>query len=85
LKVASYHFDASLKAIPKTSWYSKDGKKMTAGGYTRRSKRYRRAIRGGTFDLATDFSPKERLWWEGGGMKVPDARLFMQSVEVTSN
>jgi len=41
LKVVSYKFEPSIKSVPKTLWYSKDGNKMTGGGYTRRSKRYR--------------------------------------------
>jgi competence protein CoiA len=78
LKIVSYHFDPHLKSVPQTSWYSPNGKKITAGGYTRRSKRYRTAIRGKTFNLASDFGPRNRDWWEGNGVKVPDAKLFMQ-------
>lgn len=78
LSVVNYQFEPVLKSIRKTSWYAAGGKKMVGGGYTRRSKRYRRAVRGSTYNLATDFVPQERLWWEGGGLKVPDAKLFMQ-------
>ncbi len=78
LDVVSYHFDASFKTVPKKSWHSKDGKKMTGGGYSVRAKRNRTAIRGQTFNLATDFVPQQRYWWEGNGVKVPDAKLFMQ-------
>ena len=46
LSIFSYTFEPSLKTVPKTTWYSENGKKMTAGGYSRRSKRYRRAVRG---------------------------------------
>ena len=78
LNVVSYQFEPSLKAVPRTSWYSNDGKRMTGGGYTRRSKRYRQPIRGGRFNLARDFVSRDRFWWEGGGLKVPDAKLFME-------
>ncbi len=57
LNIVSYHFDPHLKSVPQKSWYSPKGKKITAGGYSRRSKRYRTAIRGSTFNLATDLSP----------------------------
>jgi len=77
LNVVSYHFDPHHKTIPKQTWYSEDGEKMTGGGYSQRSKRYRTAVRGRTFNLATDFAPREREWWEGGGVKVPDAKLFI--------
>jgi competence protein CoiA len=77
LTVVSHYFDASFKSVPKKSWYSEDGKKMTAGGYNRKSKRHRTAVRGQTFNLATDFEPRGRYWWQGNGLKVPDAKLFI--------
>jgi competence protein CoiA len=81
LTVASYHFDTSFKTVPRKFWYSKESKKMTTGGYSRRSKRYRTAIRGRTLHLATDFAPRMRDWWEGNRIKIPDARLLIQRFE----
>jgi competence protein CoiA len=78
LSVVPYRFEPSLKTVPKTTWYAEDGRKMTGGGYSRRSKRYRMGVRGETLNLATDFGPRERFWWEGNGVKVPDAKLFME-------
>ena len=77
LKVVSYHFDLNFRTVPKTSWYSKNGDKMTGGGYSRKSKRYRTAVRGAAVNLATDFVPKQRYWWEGNGLKIPDAKLYI--------
>lgn len=77
LEVASYRFEPSLKAVPKKTWYDARGKKMTAGGYTTRSKRHRMPVREGTLNIAADFAPKERFWWQGDGFAVPDAKLFM--------
>jgi len=85
LTVVSYHFDPNQKTVPKKSWFSEEGKKMAGGGYSRRSKRYRTPIRGRTFNLATDFAPREREWWEGGGIEVPDAKLFMHRHKHNSN
>ncbi len=78
LTVVPYHFDPHFKSVPKTSWYSADGKKMTGGGYSRRSKRYRTPVRGATLNLARDFVPREREWWQGEGITVPDAKLYLQ-------
>ena len=78
LTVASYRFEDHVKPVPRTTWYSEDGKKMTGGGYAKRSKRHRTAIPGKTFNLAADFAPRHRDWWQGGGLKVPDAKLFME-------
>jgi competence protein CoiA len=83
LTVVSYHFDPNFKLVPRKSWYSEDRKKMTSGGYSRKSKRYRTPVRGETLNLAADFVPRERYWWEGNGLKVPDAKLFMQRREHT--
>lgn len=79
LSVVPYRFEPSLKSVPKQSWYSVYGKRMTAGGYSRKSARYRTPVRGETLNLSRDFGPKERFWWEGNGIKVPDAKLFMNT------
>jgi competence protein CoiA len=79
LTVVSYTFEPYLRSIRKKTWYSARGKKVTGGGYTLRSKRHRTAVRGEPLNLVTDFGPKERYWWEGNGVKVPDAKLFMQA------
>jgi competence protein CoiA len=76
LKVFSYHFDPHFKSIPKKSWFSENGKKREVGGYSRKSHRYRTPVRGQTLDLAKDFGPTARYWWECNGIKVPDAKLF---------
>ena len=77
LSIACYHFEPNLKSVPRKSWYSEKGKKVTAGGYSRRSKRHRTAIRGETLNLTNDFVPTERDWWEGNGITIPFAKLFM--------
>lgn len=77
LEVACYHFDPYYRSIPKTSWYSPNGKKMAGGGYNRTSKRFRRPIRGQTLNLAADFVPKTREWWKGGDIVVPFSKIFV--------
>ena len=77
LSIVSYHFDPHLKSVPQKTWYSPKGKKITAGGYTRRSKRYRTAIRGRSFNLATDFSPRSRDWWQGNAITIPASKLYV--------
>jgi competence protein CoiA len=77
LSIVSYHFDPHLKSVPQKSWYSPKGKKITAGGYSQRSKRYRTPIRGRMFNLATDFGPRNRDWWEGKDITIPAAKLYL--------
>lgn len=69
LTVASYHFAPSYRSVPRKTWYSKSGKKMTGGGYSKKTKRHRTAVRGQTFNIATDFVPKQRYWWEREGCR----------------
>lgn len=75
LTVVNYRFDVYKKHVPKVSWL-KNGRKVTKGSYNRRSIRYRNPMRGKTFNLATDFGPKEREWWKGDGFAVPSAKIF---------
>ncbi len=84
LNVVAYRFEPSFQTVPRKSWYGSDGKKMTAGSYSVKSKRHRSALRGETLNLTTDFAPTQRYWWEGNGVKVPDARLFIDSVRRVS-
>jgi hypothetical protein len=58
---------------------------MTGGGYSQRSTRYRTPVRGRTHNLATDFIPKQRYWWEGNGLKIPDAKLFIAASDHYQN
>lgn len=78
LEVVAYQFEPHLKSVQKTTWFSGNGKKMSGGGYSRRSKRFRSPVRCQTLNLATDFAPKLRFWWEGNGIKAPDAKLFLE-------
>jgi len=81
LTVVSYHFDPNHRTIPQKTWYSEEGEKMTGGGYSRRSKRHRTAVRGKKFNLATDFVPRNRDWWECNNLTIPFAKLFMEKYE----
>jgi competence protein CoiA len=75
--VASYSFEPHFKTVPKRSWFSPDGKKLTAGGHGQRLKRHRTVVRGDTLNIATDFGPKQRYWWQGDGFALPDAKIFI--------
>jgi competence protein CoiA len=77
LNVVEYRFEPYLRVVPKKSWYSDKNKKVTVGGYAAQSIRFRKPERGRTFNIAKDFRPHSRNWWRGGGIKVPDANLYM--------
>jgi competence protein CoiA len=75
LHVVDYSFEPSFKTIPQKTWYAK-GRKVTAGGYSVRSKRYKTPVRGKMLNLLKDFGENERYWWTGNGVTVPDAKLY---------
>jgi competence protein CoiA len=77
LNVASYSFEPHMKSVPKRSWFSPSGKKLSAGGYAQRSKRHRTAVRGDALNIAKDFGPKQRYWWQGNEFTLPDAKIFV--------
>jgi competence protein CoiA len=81
LEVVEYSFEPSVKAVPKKTWYSETGKKITVGGYAQRSARFRAPVRGNILNLVRDFGPQLRYWWEGGGTRVPDAKLFTRKIK----
>jgi competence protein CoiA len=79
LNVLEYEFEPSLKTVERKSWINEKGKKVTVGGYAIRSVRFRHPIQKKLLNLVRDFGPRQRYWWEGGGIKVPDASLFIQA------
>jgi len=76
LQVAEYRFEPHFRTVPRKSWHAAGGKKVTGGGYSQRSTRFRTPVRCRVLNLATDFEPRQRYWWSGGGITVPDAKLF---------
>ena len=54
--VVPYHFDPGHVHVPARTWYDPRGKKKSARGYSRRSLRWIRPVRGQTLNLLTDFN-----------------------------
>lgn len=78
LEIASYHFEPCLKSTRASSWYDRDGERQVSKGFTRRMKRWRTPVRNRILHLLRDFEPRTRSFWEGSGVVVPDAKLFME-------
>src|SRR5581483_1871619 len=76
LTVVSYAFNPCILQVPRNSWVTQDGKQITAGGFTRKSKRYRAPKQVAVLDLLKDFAPKQREGWTGGKITVPFAKLY---------
>jgi len=81
VEVLEYRFEPTFRVLPRTMWIDNKGKPRRAGGYVRRAVRFRTPNRGKTFNIVVDFEPRNRFWWEGGGIMVPDAKLFIAESE----
>jgi competence protein CoiA len=79
LRLAAYHFDEHRLWVEESSWYDESGYEQSAGGYDRRSRRYRTPKRGPTLHLIDDFAACNRTSWDGGTISVPAARLYLDT------
>jgi competence protein CoiA len=68
LSIVCYRFDPTFKRV---------SKKMMRKGFSRRYRRFRRASRGELLNLVKDFVPRVRKRWQGRGIQVPEAALFI--------
>src|SRR4028119_1852210 len=76
LNVAAVHFDEYQLWVEESSWYSSDGDEMSAGGYFKRSKRYRTPNHGLTLNILQEFQATSRQGWEGGDIFVPKCKIW---------
>ena len=74
--VVPYHFEPAHVHVESRTWEDKWGRKHSIRGHSRRSRRWRRPLRGPTLDIVNDFNGKSRLWWKGGYIEVPTAKLY---------
>ena len=81
LKVLPVHFDPYLLDVPLSSWYESGGTEVSVGGYSRYSKRYRRALVHDPIDLVDDFSPKKRNAFQMENYSIPQATLWSDKLE----
>lgn len=77
LLVVSYHFAPYYTFVEETSWYGEGGEEMSAGGFDRKSKRYRTPVRGKTLNLLTDFVSHDRDEWQSQDLTIPRAKLYV--------
>lgn len=77
LDIAAIHFDEYQLWVEESNWYSSDGNEMSAGGYFKRSKRYRTPNHGMTLNLLKDFRATIRKAWVGGDITVPDCKILI--------
>ena len=74
--VVPYHFDPGHVHAPARTWFDPRGNKKSSRGYSRRSLRWIRSVRGQVLNLLTDFNARNRDWWKGGDMEIPPSKLY---------
>ncbi|MBF0250384.1 MAG: competence protein CoiA [Alphaproteobacteria bacterium] len=77
LTVLPVHFAEYRLDVECSSWYDEYGEEQSAGGYTKRSKRYRAPLVGSQLDIATDFRSTTKDAWSRGTVSVPQCSLYV--------
>ena len=62
--------------VAATSWYE-DGSEQSAGGYDKRSKRWRTPSPGVPMLLSHHFISRQRMAWVGGTVSIPQCTLYL--------
>lgn len=66
--------------VPESTWYDQSGDEQSAGGFTRRSKRWRKPVIYPPATVPTDFVLRTRPPWKGGKFVVPACRILIDKV-----
>ena len=82
LTVAAIHFDDYQLWVEGSQWYTSDGEETSAGGYFKKSKRYRTPNHGPNLHLLDDFRYTYRSAWTGGNIIVPSCRILVDKHSV---
>lgn len=75
LNVLPVHYGDHLLDVEYSSWYDSDGNEQFAGGYSKRSKRYKSPSFGKKQNIIHDFKPEYKKSWSGGNVSIPQCRL----------
>ena len=70
------HFDPYVIEVPHSSWYA-DGSEQSAGGYDKRSKRWRKPNFGTSALISASFQRSSRQAWAGGTVVVPECSIYV--------
>lgn len=77
IEIIPVHYSDYLLHVPESSWYNEYAEEQYAGGYDRKSKRYKTPKFGPRLNLASDFKPSYKQAWNGGSVHVPNCRIYM--------
>ena len=74
--VLPFHFSDYLLYVEESTWFETGGYERSAGGYHKKSKRYKKPVEGREVDISKNFAPTTKKEWRGGTVHVPDCRLY---------
>lgn len=76
LWVQPVHFERHRLEVELRTWHSSDGEELSAGGYSRVSRRYRTPVAGDVAHLVRDFLPKARAPFVTDRMNIPSCTIY---------
>ena len=74
--VIPYHFEPLHVTSKARTWIDAWGRQKRVLAFSRRSRRWKKPVKGLTIDILTDLNGYEREWWKGGDIEVPSSNLF---------
>ena len=79
VRFASYEIE-----VEQTSWYNSLGEEQYAGGYSRRSKRWKTPKNFPPIQIPRDFVIRSRKAWIGGNIQIPSCRILLDKENAQS-
>ena len=82
LTIKPFHFSDYQLYVEESTWFEPGGYEQSAGGYYKKSKRYKAPVAGAAVDIATNFSPTVKKEWRGGTVYIPNCRIYSDNQKV---
>lgn len=81
ISVLPVHFSPYQLWVKESEWYDEDGDFRSAGGYYRKSRRYRTPLHGQSVSLISEFGRSIRDEWTCETIHIPKSRLWIDTQE----
>lgn len=81
LTIVPVHFSEYKKYVESSTWYNEHGDALSAGGYDKTSKRYKKPRIGKNLNLVEDFQASRKREWKGGTVNIPDCCIYTDKLK----
>jgi competence protein CoiA len=79
-KVIPYHFEPGHVHVKYRIWTDAQGREKRGGGFSKKAKILKHALRGPVLDIVTDFIGRNREWWKGSDLEVPRSKIYCDTM-----